>query len=175
MHYDVSDTAKGNYPELARHFHTDGILIVTQLFSPEKMDEIESQLARYVDDFEQTGAIQSAVFEPGTGKKLRNLFHMQQYDPYFAELAQETELVDLARAIFDDHPISMGVELFGKPSRVGSEVPFHQDNAYFKYPVANCTLTVWVALADVTEANGCVRYLKGTHKLGDLPPTNPVA
>ena len=47
-------------------------------------------------------------------------------------------------------------------------MPFHQDNAYFNL-VPDHALTVWVALADVTEANGCVRYLKGTHKLGDLP------
>ena len=114
MHYDVSEMAKGNYPELARHFHTDGILIVTQFFSPEKIDEIESQLARYVDDLEQTGAIQSAVFEPGSGRKLRNLFHMEQYDPYFAELAQAPELVELARAIFDDQPSFDGRRTFRK-------------------------------------------------------------
>jgi len=153
---------------LARIFSETGMLSIEQFFAPQTIDEIEAELARYIDNLEQTGATKSAVYEPGPERKLRNLFHMQQYDPYFAQLAAAPELVNLVRAIFDDEPISMGVETFGKPARVGSEVPFHQDNAYFNL-VPDEALTVWVALADVTMANGCVRYLEGSHKLGDLP------
>jgi ectoine hydroxylase-related dioxygenase (phytanoyl-CoA dioxygenase family) len=93
---------------------------------------------------------------------------MEKYSEYFAALAQAPELLNLAEAVFNDEPVSMGVELFGKPARVGSVVPFHQDNAYFNLSPDDA-LTVWVALADVTEANGCVRYLERTHKLGNLP------
>jgi len=157
-----------DYSTLARTFAEDGMLIVQSFFSPTQIEEIEDQLDRYISELEQTGADNSAIYEPGTERKLRNLFHMEKFSAYFFELAQAPELIKLARAIFDDEPVSMGVELFGKPARVGSEVPFHQDNAYFNL-VPDHALTVWVALADVTEANGCVRYLKGTHKLGNLP------
>lgn len=132
------------------------------------IDDIDGQLDRYIGQMVQTGADKSAVYEPGSKRKLRNLFHMQQYSAYFAELARAPQLTELVQTIFDDQPVLMGVELFGKPARVGSEVPFHQDNAYFNL-VPDHALTVWIALADVTEANGCVRYLQNTHKLGDLP------
>jgi ectoine hydroxylase-related dioxygenase (phytanoyl-CoA dioxygenase family) len=160
-----------DYSELARQFTDKGFLVVEHFFTPAKISEIEAELAQYVEQLSETGAIQSAVYEPqqpGKQPQIRNLFHMEKYSEYFTALAKAPELLNLARAIFRDEPVSMGVELFGKPARVGSVVPFHQDNAYFNL-TPDDALTVWVALADVTEANGCVRYLGGTHKLGNLP------
>ena len=69
------------------------------------------------------------------------------------------QLIELARAIFVDEPRLLSVELFGKPAGVGSEVPHHQDNAYFNL-VPDQALTFWVALADATEENGCVHILR---------------
>ena len=159
------------YSKLARRFAETGLLIVDQFFAPSKINEIDEQVGKYAGQLTETGADKSAVYEPqqpGAEPRLRNLIHMEQYSDYFAELARAAELVDLARSIFDAEPVSMGVELFGKPARVGSVVPFHQDNAYFNL-TPDDALTVWVALADVTMENGCVRYLEGTHKLGNLP------
>src|SRR5690606_4027317 len=43
-----------------------------------------------------------------------------------------------------------------------------QDNAYFcQDPPA--MLTCWLAMDAVTTANGPVRYLRGSHQLGNLP------
>jgi ectoine hydroxylase-related dioxygenase (phytanoyl-CoA dioxygenase family) len=43
------------------------------------------------------------------------------------------------------------------------EVPMHQDGAYWPIrPLATCT--VWVALDHVTEENGCMRVVPGSHR-----------
>lgn len=64
-----------------------------------------------------------------------------------------------------------GVETFSKPARVGSGVPYHQDNAYFCQTPPDM-LTFWVAIDPVTVENGAVYFIKGSHKL-DLLPTKP--
>jgi ectoine hydroxylase-related dioxygenase (phytanoyl-CoA dioxygenase family) len=54
---------------------------------------------------------------------------------------------------------------------VGSGVPYHQDNAYFCRTPPDM-LTVWIAIDAVTEANGPVFFVKGSH-LGGVLPTKP--
>jgi ectoine hydroxylase-related dioxygenase (phytanoyl-CoA dioxygenase family) len=65
----------------------------------------------------------------------------------------------------------VGVETFNKPARIGSGVPYHQDNAYFCQTPPDM-LTVWIAIDAVTEANGPVFFVKGSHKEG-MQPTKP--
>lgn len=153
---------------LANRYHEQGWLAVEHLFSPEKTAEIERELARFVDQIDPQHSEGLVVWEPGADRKIRNLFHLHTHDPYFHDLANAPQLLELARTIFDDEPVLLSVELFGKPAQVGSEVPYHQDNAYFNL-IPNKALTIWFALADATEENGCVRYIEGSHKLGNLP------
>jgi phytanoyl-CoA hydroxylase len=42
--------------------------------------------------------------------------------------------------------------------------PPHQDNWYFN-KVDGEVPTIWVALEQIDEANGCLRYVPGTHAL----------
>ncbi|MBX3465983.1 MAG: phytanoyl-CoA dioxygenase family protein [Planctomycetes bacterium] len=61
--------------------------------------------------------------------------------------------------LFQDHVIS-------KPPGTTAEIAWHQDHGY--WPLASSRgLTVWVALDDADEHNGCLRYLPGTHLLGE--------
>jgi ectoine hydroxylase-related dioxygenase (phytanoyl-CoA dioxygenase family) len=62
----------------------------------------------------------------------------------------------------------VGVETFNKPARVGSGVPYHQDNAYFCQTPPDM-LTIWIAMDAVTMANGPVYYVRGSQKTGMLP------
>lgn len=92
-----------------------------------------------------------------------------RHDPWRVEPALERALrapavAALARALgaprlFQDHVIS-------KPPGAEAEVAWHQDHAY--WPLASPRgATLWVALDDVDEDNGCLRYLPGTHLLGE--------
>jgi len=51
-----------------------------------------------------------------------------------------------------------------------SDFPWHQDHGYGGVPTADQT-TVWVALDDVDERNGCVYVMPGSHRQGLLPHT----
>jgi ectoine hydroxylase-related dioxygenase (phytanoyl-CoA dioxygenase family) len=68
-------------------------------------------------------------------------------------------------------PVLAAVETFNKPARVGSGVPYHQDNAYFCQTPPDM-LTVWIAIDPVTEVNGPVFFVKGLHHQG-MRPTKP--
>lgn len=49
----------------------------------------------------------------------------------------------------------------------GSQVGFHTDGEYISdqfLPKENNALTIWIALDDADEGNGCLEYVEGSHK-----------
>lgn len=48
----------------------------------------------------------------------------------------------------------------------GREKPWHQDHAYFNFPLASRIVGVWLALGDVRPENGCMFVLAGGHREG---------
>lgn len=57
--------------------------------------------------------------------------------------------------------------IFVKPANSKGEVPWHQDSTYWALE-RDEGVTVWVALSDVNETNGCVEYIPGSHTLTHL-------
>ena len=55
-----------------------------------------------------------------------------------------------------------------KPAHGGSAKPWHQDAAYWREYGSN-QITIWIAIHDATEENGCVWAIPGSHKLGLIP------
>ncbi|MEK9564418.1 MAG: phytanoyl-CoA dioxygenase family protein [Deltaproteobacteria bacterium] len=84
-------------------------------------------------------------------------------DDAFMELAKDPMIVDCVEQLIGPDIILWGCQLFCKPGTDGMEVPMHQDGAYWPIrPLATCT--VWVALDHVTEENGCMRVVPGSHR-----------
>ena len=61
--------------------------------------------------------------------------------------------------------IGKNMQYFNKPPGVGKATPAHQDGFYFMLQPCEA-LTLWLALDEVDEANGCVRYVRGSHTRG---------
>lgn len=63
-------------------------------------------------------------------------------------------------------------QLFCKPAKHGGVVAWHQDFSYWTRTSPMQHLTAWVGLDDVSEENGCLQYIPGSHRWGLL--NNPV-
>ena len=62
-----------------------------------------------------------------------------------------------------DKVVGKNMQYFGKPPGVSKPTPPHQDGYYFWLDPCDA-LTLWLALDDVDEENGCVRYVPGSHR-----------
>src|SRR5690606_19266255 len=112
--------------------------------------DIDNELQRHIQQLSpEDTASGYVVYEAACNRKIRNIFHLHKTNSYFAALAKSPQFIELGQAIFEDDPVLVSVELFAKPARVGSEVPYHQDNAYFNLTPADA-FTCWIALADAT-------------------------
>jgi phytanoyl-CoA hydroxylase len=89
-------------------------------------------------------------------------------DPFFRDYYQHPVWTALAAALVGEEVTSMGPEWFNKPPGTSKPTPPHQDNYYFCLAPPH-VITIWMALDDVDDGNGCLRYVRGSH----LPPLRP--
>jgi len=63
--------------------------------------------------------------------------------------------------------MAMHTMLINKPPDTGSQTsrhPLHQDLYYFPFRPANRIVCVWTAMEKITQANGCLVVVPGTHR-----------
>ena len=150
-------------------FSRDGYVIVRNFLSPREVAELEQILSRYID---QTvpGLPPTDVFyeTKGSPETLKQMQFMHNNDAFFAQFLRRNMYLELAEALLGMSAVAQGVEYFNKPAGIGKQTPPHQDGYYFTL-VPSEALTLWFALDEVSEENGCVRYVPGSHKKGMRP------
>jgi ectoine hydroxylase-related dioxygenase (phytanoyl-CoA dioxygenase family) len=104
------------------------------------------------------------------GRNVSFLFNLWREEPEFHSLVMDGRFARWAAQavgatavrVLEDNALS-------KDARSGGELRWHQDYAYWPLGQPNA-LTIWIALDDVTEANGAVRMARGSHLLGERLP-----
>lgn len=157
-----------NAAELRAAYERDGFVVVRGFLAGQALAELQAQLARYIQEVVPTLPASEAFFEtPGRLETVKQLNRIQQ-DPYFAEYARHPQWQALAEAVLGETAICQGPEWFNKPPGSQHPTPPHQDNYYFNLaPPSVCT--IWLALDDVDDENGCLRYVRGSHLSGFRP------
>ena len=153
--------------EFIQQYEKDGCVRIRGFFDSDTLAVVRSELARYERDIVPSLPIGDRTLE-ADGKTVRNLWRMEQHEPFFKQLAQRPDVLKLVAQLVHGEPVLMAVETFNKPARVGSGVPPHQDNAYFCQSPPD-VLTIWIAIDAATEANGPIFYLKESFRNGTLP------
>ena len=157
-------------------FDRDGFVVVPDLIPPDALAVLRRHIDGVLDgEIKPNAAAAEDEFhtqwEPRVvdradlprRQKIRVIFHMAHSHDYFWKFANEDRVLDVIEALVGPDIRFYTDQMFVKPPKVGSEVPWHQDSAYWP-DVDPGLLSCWVALDDVTIANGCVRFIPGSHK-----------
>lgn len=149
-------------------YDRDGFVVVRQLLSSNEFAELRRELDRYIREVVPNLADADAFFDDkARPETLKQMQHMQQ-DPYFAAYTQHPKWVELATCLVGEPAACEGPEWFNKPPGTNHITPPHQDNYYFCLKPPN-VVTIWMALDDVDDENGCLRYVRGSHLLPIRP------
>jgi phytanoyl-CoA hydroxylase len=100
--------------------------------------------------------------------RVRKAAYYETEHPFFAELVESPKIKGIAEALLGEEAVLFQTMALVKPALIGSEKPWHQDNAYFKYAPLDRVLGFWVALDDASKDNGCMHVLPGWHRRGGL-------
>ena len=77
-----------------------------------------------------------------------------------------SRLHSLVSSLIGPNPILFQEMALVKPPFIGSEKPWHQDNAYFSVSPLDLVIGVWIALDDAGVENGCMHVIPGGHTDG---------
>jgi phytanoyl-CoA hydroxylase len=100
---------------------------------------------------------------------VRKLWQFVDFDARLKALSHHPKLFTVIRTLLGDKVPQMFQDMaLIKPPRLGREKPWHQDKAYFDYPLGTPVVGVWIALDEATVENGCMQLLPGRHKEGPI-------
>jgi len=166
-------------PEQIERFEHDGFLVVDNFLTPEEVAHTRAGISRVSDEvadlegdvrgfnFERQqggGAFEDVAIRKGVLRKIQGaVFHVAEV----AEVFTGEKMLDCMEDL-------MGPSIYYHSSKVmfkppgGVAKPWHQDAAYWRDYASN-QITVWIAIDEASQENGCVWAIPQSHKLGLVP------
>ncbi len=158
-----------DYDSAKAGFDQNGFAFLPGLLSPEEIHELNLQLEKFITEVVPSMPSEHSFYENKKDTNtLKQLFHLSAYDPYFDKLVYGSKFEHLAEILLGEKTAKGDVEYFNKPAGIGKPTPPHQDGYYFMLTPPQA-LTFWIPLEQVDLENGCLRYVKGSHRLGMRP------
>ena len=121
-------------------------------------DEIAGHRAFFDEQLEKARAAGKSSFSLSSA----HLKYRQVYD-----LMHHPKILAYVRDLLGPELIGLAAHYFCKMPRDGTTVSWHQDASYWPLSPSK-TATVWLAVDDADAANGCMRFVAGSHRRGQL-------
>lgn len=157
-----------NAPQIRELARQDGFVRLPAFLPAGEVSAIHAALDRFIADRVPQLPPEHVFYEdksrPETLKQIQQLF---TYDKFFHNLMVDSPFQQIAEAVLDGPVIPKNMQYFNKPPGASTPTPPHQDGFYFNLTPCEA-VTLWFALDDVDDENGCVRYARGSHQLGLL-------
>ena len=143
--------------EVLERYERDGIVFPVPVLSA-------SEVARY------RAALESIAELCGEGS-LKRFDNLHLYFPWAYRLATHEALLDTVETVLGPELVIDGTLVFYKPPHDASYASWHQDSVYSGWHLTP-SISAWIALTKSERANGCMRAVPGSHKLGLLDHEN---
>ena len=159
-----------NLAELKKSYDEDGYNHIPELFSITDMEIINKEFNRYIKDCVPKMKEQEVYYVDKSNKEtLMQMQKLEEYDNFFYDLFYKSKIRDLAANALGEDVTPRAMEYFNKPPGKSNPTPPHQDGYYFNLD-NDKAVTGWLALEDVDEENGCIHYVRGSHKQEEYRP-----
>ena len=132
------------------HYRSKGYVSPVSAFSSNEAKEIRDEIEKIEKNW--PGALEGIN---------RNYIHL--ISPMLNKICLNKNILDAVESVIGKDILICGTTLFIKDPKEKGFVSFHQDAKYIGLEPNNW-VTVWVAITDANENNGCMRMLPGSHK-----------
>ena len=150
---------------LLRDFREHGFAAMQSFLDPAERSELEKQLSEQVLPSLHELPAQHVFYEDRQSREsLKQIQHLEAHYKWFADWMYDRPQ-KLAEFLLGEDVVPKNLQYFNKVPGMNQPTPPHQDGYYFMLqpPVA---LTMWLALDEVDETNGCLCYVPGSHRQG---------
>ncbi|MEZ0327304.1 MAG: phytanoyl-CoA dioxygenase family protein [Fimbriimonas sp.] len=159
-------------------YRRDGFLAVENVFNEAEVEEARAGLAHLVaggnpdyDDVYYERFAAERLDELSAEERIdavRKLAYYVEFDARLKALSHHRRILEVVSRLLGGHEPWMFQDMGMLKPPGGREKPWHQDKAYFDFPIDTPVVGVWVALDRVGRENGCMFVMKGAHRLGPV-------
>jgi ectoine hydroxylase-related dioxygenase (phytanoyl-CoA dioxygenase family) len=144
--------------EQARQFREEGFFVLEGTVPPGDLDTLRGECQRFIDErdreMDRLGVDKLDLDHRGR----RYFVHAHGKSPTVERFLSSDLMAQIARAALGDTVYLFNEQYVVKAAEQGMQFSWHQDSGFIDYP-HRPYLTCWIALDDVTEANGTVYLL----------------
>jgi len=141
---------------LGDRFFADGFLFPVTVFSPEQAQGYRAELE----------ALERRLSGIKTGNK-NQLNYPHLLFRFANAICRDEKLLDVVESILGPDILVWGSTFFIKEPKTDTYVSWHQDMKYWGLSDTDGQVSAWIALNNVSQANGCMQFLPKTH-LGEM-------
>lgn len=153
-------------PQLRDDFERLGYVSIPGFIAGDELAELIEHKNRFIRDIVPTLPPEMVFYEDkADASTLKQIQLMYEHDDYFRAQMFGGRFEKLASILLGEPVVGKNMQYFNKPPSIGQATPPHQDGYFFKLS-PNHAVTMWMSLEEVTEEQGCVRYVQGSHRLG---------
>ena len=152
-------------------FEREGFCFSPPLVDVDLLDAVAERMdAVLAGDYETGVAPHRRFWDPADGDDvLRKVDDAHFSDSTIHRLVSSPSIGQWAAAVTGATFVQVwSTQLLVKPAGPGAGVGWHQDLPYWRRWFAGGVLTAWLAVTDVTERDGPVVYLAGSHRWGEV-------
>ena len=142
----------------SRQFRTEGFFVLKRTLPPDDLDTLRGECQRFIDErdreMDRLGADNLDLDRRGS----RYFVHAYGKSPAVERFLSSEIMVQIAQAALGDTVYLFNEQYVVKAAEQGMPFSWHQDSGFIDYP-HRPYLTCWIALDDMTEANGTIYLL----------------
>lgn len=147
-------------------YRKNGYFVAETLLTAAETETLKRRTIEVAEGQEAAFPQSDIELEPGATERnihtVRKLNRCAENDPVFLAHAKREKVLDIVESLIGPDIKLYSSQCFMKPPG-GVEKPYHQDSAYFTIEPLDL-VTCWTALDDVTEENGCMWVIPGSHR-----------
>jgi ectoine hydroxylase-related dioxygenase (phytanoyl-CoA dioxygenase family) len=154
----VAVSASSITSEHVRQFRDEGFFILEHVVSPSDLETLRGECQRLIDErdreMERLGVDKLDLDHRGS----RYFVHAYDTSPAVRRFLLSDLMAQIAKATLGENVYLFNEQYVVKAAERGMKFGWHQDSGFIDY-AHRPYLTCWIALDDVTEANGTVYLL----------------
>ncbi|MFD7920623.1 phytanoyl-CoA dioxygenase family protein [Streptomyces sp. NPDC059740] len=165
--------------DVAEKFLTDGFAAVGEVISPDDLETYRNIYDRLLSGDIETGDKRSDLGShvprrEGVRENITQIMWPSALHPPLRDLPLHDTALRIARELIGaDAELDFDMMIHKAP-HTAVPTPWHQDAAYWVDMPDHRAVSLWVALDDATVDNGCMWYVKGSHRQ-PLRPHRPTS
>jgi len=155
-------------PDQIALFREQGYLAVDSISPPAEVQLLQEIFQRLFQDgagWKKGAQFDLAGTDDGRPAKLPQLLNPVEFAPELRETEFRANALAIARQLLGPKTEPWFEHAILKPPHYGAETPWHQDEAHRDDPGTDYEqVSIWMPLQEATQANGCMRYIAGSHR-----------